>query len=291
MSKFSNSVDLAKTSLAVLNKDKVLAVIPLVSVGHLRPRSCCSSAAGAYATLETVADPAAGTNATDPAAPPRRPGRSASSASSWSASSPSSSPACSIAGANERLEGGDPTFGSAFSKAGTRVGSLLGWAAINATVGHGPPGDPRARRHPRRRRQLASAGRPGTIITWLTVPVIIVEGLGPIDAIKRSAHLLKQTWGENLIAQIGLGAIGFLLMLPGLIVVRAALAGRRPCRHHRRRLPLDRARRHPDGRPRRRSTARRSTATPPACPPARASPRRCSPAPSAPREGIAGRFN
>ena len=30
--------------------------------------------------------------------------------------------------------------------------------------------------------------------------------------------LLKQTWGENLIAQGGLGVIGLLAMLPGIVV-------------------------------------------------------------------------
>ena len=38
-----------------------------------------------------------------------------------------------VAGANERLEGGNPTIASAFAKASSRFGSILGWAVINAT--------------------------------------------------------------------------------------------------------------------------------------------------------------
>lgn len=215
MSKLSNSVDLAKTSLAVLNKDKVLAVIPLVSsitCGIL----VLLFGAGAYASLETGSSPAAGS----------------------SAASSSATPATFaigivgilvvgfvaqfftgvlVAGANERLEGGDPTFGSAFAKAGSRAGALFGWAAVNATVGT-------VLQAIRERAGVLGlavswlAGAAWTVITWLVVPVIIVEGLGPIAAIKKSAHLLKQTWGENLIAQIGLGALGFLLALPGMVV-------------------------------------------------------------------------
>jgi hypothetical protein len=55
-------------------------------------------------------------------------------------------------------------------------------------------------------------------VTFLTVPIIVFEDLGPIAALKRSGHLLKQTWGENLMAQIGLGLIGLVAFLPGIIV-------------------------------------------------------------------------
>jgi hypothetical protein len=47
--------------------------------------------------------------------------------------------------------------------------------------------------------------------------VIVEEGTGPIASAKRSAHLLRTTWGENIIGQFGLGAVGLLAVLPGLI--------------------------------------------------------------------------
>ena len=99
------------------------------------------------------------------------------------------------------------------------------------------------------------AGAAWTVITWLAVPIIIVEGVGPIEAIKRSSHLLKQTWGENVIAQVGLGAVGFAAMLPGMIVAGAAGS----CRRLDRAVPaLVRDRRHrPGAAP---ATARPSTA-------------------------------
>jgi len=215
MGKFSNSVELAKTSVGVLNKDKVLAVIPLVSV-VVCALLVLAFGAGAYATIDTVSDPAGGTNATDPTATPATfaigivgllvVGFVAQFFTGVL-----------VAGANERLEGGDPTFGSAFAKASTRVGSLTGWAVINATVGM-------VLQAIRERAGLLGGvvaflgGAAWTVITWLTVPAIIIEGLGPIAAIKRSIHLLKTTWGENLIAQVGLGALGFLLTLPGLVL-------------------------------------------------------------------------
>jgi hypothetical protein len=125
-----------------------------------------------------------------------------------------------IAAANERLDGGTLTMGQAFSKATTRTPSILGWSAINSTVGlvlqairdkAGFLGD------------LAAGliGAAWNVVTWLVLPIIIIEGIGPIAAIKKSASLLKSTWGENLFAQAGIGLIGFLLMLPGILIFGA----------------------------------------------------------------------
>ena len=115
-----------------------------------------------------------------------------------------------VAGANERFEGGDPTLGSSFSKAMTRLGPIVGWTATNATVG-----------------LILSAVREKAgflawnIVTWLVMPVIIIEGIGPLAAAKRSAVLIKSKWGENLITQGGLGLFGLLLILPGVLVFGA----------------------------------------------------------------------
>ena len=38
------------------------------------------------------------------------------------------------------------------------------------------------------------------------------------DAIRRSVDMFKRTWGENLAAQVGLGLVGFVAVLPGIIV-------------------------------------------------------------------------
>ena len=56
------------------------------------------------------------------------------------------------------------------------------------------------------------------VVTFLAVPVLVVEKLGPVNTLKRSGELFKRTWGENLIAQVGLGLIGFLAMIPVILV-------------------------------------------------------------------------
>ena len=39
------------------------------------------------------------------------------------------------------------------------------------------------------------------------VPVLVVEQVGPVDALKRSASLLKKTWGEQIIGNAGIGLV------------------------------------------------------------------------------------
>jgi hypothetical protein len=60
------------------------------------------------------------------------------------------------------------------------------------------------------------------VITFLVVPVLVVENIGPIDAIKRSAQLLKKTWGENLIGNIGIGFVFGMIVL-GLAIITAPI--------------------------------------------------------------------
>ena len=56
------------------------------------------------------------------------------------------------------------------------------------------------------------------VVTWLAVPVIVAEGTGPFESLKRSAGLFRHTWGENLIGQLGFGLIGLLALVPGAVI-------------------------------------------------------------------------
>lgn len=58
-----------------------------------------------------------------------------------------------------------------------------------------------------------------SIATFFVVPVIAYENLGPIDAFKRSASLMKQKWGESLGATFSFGIIQFIaLFIVGAIL-------------------------------------------------------------------------
>jgi len=122
-----------------------------------------------------------------------------------------------VGGAYERLTGGDPTLGSSFAHATQRLPQIFLWSMLVGTIGLilsmleerlGLIGS----------LLMRGVGLAWKVVTWLAVPVIVAEGTGPIDSLKRSAKLFKQTWGENLIAQSGLGLVGFVVVLPGLVV-------------------------------------------------------------------------
>jgi hypothetical protein len=49
-----------------------------------------------------------------------------------------------------------------------------------------------------------------TVATYFVVPVLVVDGVGPIEAVKRSAATIRKTWGESLVTNIGLGAMSFI---------------------------------------------------------------------------------
>ena len=66
------------------------------------------------------------------------------------------------------------------------------------------------------------------VATFLVVPVLVMENVDPIEAVKRSAGLLKKTWGEQLIANFGIsmvfGLITFGVMILGIVLI-AVFAG------------------------------------------------------------------
>jgi len=59
---------------------------------------------------------------------------------------------------------------------------------------------------------------------FFVVPVLVMDGVGPVLAIKLSLKTLKDTWGEALIGKFSLGMLSFLIMLPFLIIVGVLLA-------------------------------------------------------------------
>lgn len=122
-----------------------------------------------------------------------------------------------VGAALERLGGGDPTLGSGLRVATSRIGPILGWAAVSATVGL-------VLQLAKKRGGMiqnivvSMVGIAWNLATFLVVPILAVRGVGPIDAVKESATLLKRTWGEQVVGAGGIGAVRALVTL-GLVVV------------------------------------------------------------------------
>ena len=124
--------------------------------------------------------------------------------------------------ANERLSGRDTRLGESLNAATSKTHRLLPWALVQATVSvvlnaleeQGWFGQ-----------ILASLlGTAWSVLTFLTVPVIMLEDVGPITGLKRSGNLLKKTWGENISGQFGFSLLGFVLILPAIVVIALAVS-------------------------------------------------------------------
>jgi hypothetical protein len=62
------------------------------------------------------------------------------------------------------------------------------------------------------------------IVTFLAVPVIAIEGTGPVTTIKRSAALFKQRWAGQITGNIAIGgAVGLLGILPSVLLIVAGV--------------------------------------------------------------------
>jgi hypothetical protein len=125
------------------------------------------------------------------------------------------------------LRGGNPTVGDGLGIAMSKLPSIFGYAVISATVGM-------VLRAIQERAGFIGrwiAGLLGvafTLATFLVVPVLVNKDVGPVDAVKESAQLLKRTWGENLIGNVGIGlAFGLLtilVVLAGMALVFLAIS-------------------------------------------------------------------
>jgi hypothetical protein len=118
--------------------------------------------------------------------------------------------------ANSRFRGETMSIGDAMRAAHERAHVLLPWAVVSATVSI-------VLRGLESRGGIVGqivgriAGLAWSVVTFLVLPVLVFEGIGPFAAVKRSGQLFKQTWGENLIAKAGIGLIGMFAMLAGAV--------------------------------------------------------------------------
>jgi len=117
-----------------------------------------------------------------------------------------------------RLRGGDPKVKDGFNIAVSRFGPIFGWALLSATVGLIL--NMLSNNAKKKGRGVGSfiaslLGAAWNVVTFLVVPVIAVEGLGPIQAVKRSWNLLKRSWGEQIAGTLSIGLVFALVGIGG----------------------------------------------------------------------------
>ena len=122
------------------------------------------------------------------------------------------------------INGGEAALSYGVSFAFKRLPQIVGWALVSATISVILRVIENS--HKKAGRWIAGLlGMAWSLLTFLVIPVLVVEKKGPIEAFKESSRLLKKTWGEQLIGSFGFGLVFFVLGIPGiLLIVFGALA-------------------------------------------------------------------
>lgn len=110
------------------------------------------------------------------------------------------------------LDGEQPTIAQGLRFSASRIHSIFLWALFAATIGtllrlvrdqFGRMG----------RIAAAGLGIVWGITTFFVVPIIAYEKLGPLDALKRSSKIMKEKWGESLVASYSFALLPLLFMI------------------------------------------------------------------------------
>ncbi|HEV7562434.1 MAG TPA: DUF6159 family protein [Solirubrobacterales bacterium] len=118
----------------------------------------------------------------------------------------------------------DVTVADGLAVARTRFTQICGWAAVSTAISvlmgvlenqGGLAGNIAAR----------LIGMAWSLITFLAVPVIAIEGTGPFETLKRSASIFKERWGQQITGNVAIGAaVGLIGVLPAIVLIVAGIA-------------------------------------------------------------------
>jgi hypothetical protein len=121
------------------------------------------------------------------------------------------------AAADEIFHGREATLADGLRVSRSRVGAIAGWALVSVIVGAAFAAIEQIRgAGPIVRALLSTAW---SLITFMAVPVIALEGTGPIETVKRSATLFRSRWAGQVTGNVTIGGIVFLAgVLPALLI-------------------------------------------------------------------------
>jgi hypothetical protein len=113
----------------------------------------------------------------------------------------------------------DVTVADGLAVARSRLAQISGWAAVSTAISvlmgvlenQGGIGG-----------QIAArlVGTAWSLVTFLAVPVIAIEGTGPLETLKRSASMFRERWGQQITGNVAIGGAIFLLgIIPAAILI------------------------------------------------------------------------
>ena len=123
------------------------------------------------------------------------------------------------AAADMIFRGENATVANGLAVSRSRFSQICGWAAISTLISvvigfienRGGIGG-----------QIAARliGMAWSLITFLAVPVIAIEGTGPFETLKRSAGLFRERWGQQITGNVAIGGAVMLIgVLPAVLLI------------------------------------------------------------------------
>lgn len=120
------------------------------------------------------------------------------------------------AAADMIFRGERATVGDGLAVARERFTQILGWAAVSTAISvvmgvleeyGGIAGTIAAR----------LVGTAWSLVTFISIPVIAIEGTGPFETLTRSGSLFRERWGQQITGNLAIGGAVFLLgVLPSV---------------------------------------------------------------------------
>jgi hypothetical protein len=122
-----------------------------------------------------------------------------------------------IAGAERSLAGEPWTMGDGLRRAWSRVGSIVLWSLVATIVGL--------------LLQALERVRGGWVVnivvrwvlgaawglaTFFIIPVLALEGVGPVEATRRSVQIVRKRWGEGVVGASAISSIFVIVMFTSL---------------------------------------------------------------------------
>ncbi len=123
---------------------------------------------------------------------------------------------------NDKLNGRSVSVTGGLSNSVRHLPGIIGWAIVAATVGlilnlleerAGFIGDI----------ILAFIGGVWSLVTYFVVPVLILEDKGVIDSFKESVSLIRKTWGESIVGSAGMAVVFVIIGIIAAVLVFATL--------------------------------------------------------------------
>ncbi|MFT3863867.1 MAG: DUF6159 family protein [Solirubrobacterales bacterium] len=121
--------------------------------------------------------------------------------------------------ADKIFRGEEAGVADGLAVANSRFAQICGWAALSTAIGlvlgllesqGGTLGEIAGR----------LVGAAWSLVTFLSVPVIAIEGTGAFATLKRSASLFRERWGQQITGNIAIGGAVFLIgILPALALI------------------------------------------------------------------------